>query len=152
MIEAGDLQTSPEATPLPAPAPRCRILVIDDSSFVRKLLKVILTDMDCEVVTAADGLSGLELALEGRFQIVIVDNVLPVMNGREVCRRLTELPAGQKPLTIFQSVNLGSYEDRSEALASGADILMRKEPGAENIVARVRRFLETRPHPESLSS
>ena len=152
MIEAGDLQTSPEATPLPAPAPRCRILVIDDSSFVRKLLKVILTDMDCEVVTAADGLSGLVLALEGRFQIVIVDNVLPVMNGREVCRRLTELPAGQKPLTIFQSVNLGSYEDRSEALASGADILMRKEPGAENIVARVRRFLETRPHPESLSS
>ncbi|MEO6325108.1 MAG: response regulator, partial [Thermoanaerobaculia bacterium] len=62
---------------LPIAARRCRILVIDDSSFVRRLLKVVLADLDCDVTTAMDGLSGLELALDGTFDIVIVDNVLP---------------------------------------------------------------------------
>ena len=96
MFEANDPQTSPEATPLPAPAPRCRILVIDDSSFVRKLLKTSLASLECEVTTAADGLAGLELALHGIFDIVIVDNPLPVMNGLDVCRRLAELPPGRR--------------------------------------------------------
>jgi DNA-binding response OmpR family regulator len=112
---------------------------------------VILTDLECDVQTAPDGLSGLNLALHRSYDIVIVDNVLPVMNGREVCRRLAELPPERKPLTIFQSISLGSYKDRNEALASGADVLMAKEPGAENIVARVRLFLDTQPIPEALS-
>lgn len=135
--------SSPSIQDTPARGVRCRVLVIDDSSFVRRLLKVVLAELDCEVMTANDGISGLELALNGSFQVVIVDFQLPLMNGRDVCRRLAELPAGRKPLTIFQSISLGSYQDRSETLACGADVLMMKEANAENVVARVRRFIET---------
>lgn len=65
-----------------------RILVIEDQSDVRSLLKLALTRAGCEVATAETGVEGLQLAETGQFDLITSDVDLPDINGFEVCSRL----------------------------------------------------------------
>jgi CheY-like chemotaxis protein len=70
-----------------------RVLVIDDSRFLRTALEKILTAKGFEVRAAADGEEGLRLAQEEKFHLILLDVFLPKMTGHEVLKRLKNHPA-----------------------------------------------------------
>ena len=65
-----------------------RVLVIEDSRDIAELLSLHLEDLGCEVTLADDGLLGYEEARSGRYDLIILDLMLPGMDGIEICRRL----------------------------------------------------------------
>ena len=64
------------------------ILVIEDNEDLAKLLRLHLCDLSYEVELAFDGQSGLSMAQSGRYDLIILDLMLPVVDGLEVCRQL----------------------------------------------------------------
>jgi CheY-like chemotaxis protein len=123
---------------------RLKILVVDDSSFIRKLNRAIFEDLGFEVTTAADGLEGVRLGLEGPFDVVVVDGVLPGLSGPEVCRELSSLPPERRPIIILQSISMKGFTARSRALSAGADAYFEKEALGTTMVAWVRAALAER--------
>ena len=123
---------------------RLRVLVVDDSSFIRKLNRSIFEDLGFEVTTAEDGLAGVRLGLEGSFDAVVVDGVLPGLSGPEVCRKLSSLPPERRPIIILQSISMKGYAARSQALSAGADAYFEKEALGTTMVAWVRAALAAR--------
>ncbi len=123
---------------------RLKLLVVDDSSFIRKLNKAIFEDLGFEVTTAEDGLEGVRLGLEGPFDVVVVDGVLPGLSGPEVCRKLAALPPERRPIIILQSLSMKGFAARSQALSAGADAYFEKEALGTTMVAWVRAALAAR--------
>ncbi len=124
---------------------RWRMLVIDDSSFVRKLTKAVFEEIGFEVLTAADGAEGARLGLNELFDVVVVDGVLPGLNGPDVCRKLASQATELRPIIIFQSMTMTDYSSRQAALSAGANICLAKEALGNNLVDWVRQLLDARP-------
>lgn len=123
---------------------RLRVLVVDDSSFIRNLNRAIFEDLGFEVTPAEDGLEGVRLGLEGPFDVVVVDGVLPGLSGPEVCRKLSSLPPERRPIIILQSISMKGFAARSQALSAGADAYFEKEALGTTMVAWVRAALAAR--------
>lgn len=123
---------------------RPKVLVVDDSSFILKLNRAIFEDLGFEVSTAEDGLAGVRLGLEGSFDAVVVDGILPGLSGPEVCRQLSSLPRERRPIIILQSVSMKGADGRHEALTSGADAYFEKKGLGGGMVAWLREALAVR--------
>jgi DNA-binding response OmpR family regulator len=127
-----------------------RILIVDDEANVRAALQAILEREGFECVTATDGVVGLELARRGRVDLVILDLVLPGLDGHEVCRRLRQNQAtAQTP--IIMMTGIGDRMDRIMGLELGADDFIEKPVDHRELTARVRAVLRRteRGHAES---
>lgn len=114
-----------------------RILIIDDESQIRKLLKVALTGHGYEVREAACGLEGLNEAAMYRPDIIILDMGLPDLEGIEVVRQLREWT---KVPVIILSVREQEY-DKIGALDAGADDYVTKPFNMGELLARIRAAL-----------
>ena len=114
-----------------------RILVVDDNPANRKLLEARLIAEYFEVITAAGGVEALELCEEGRCDIVLLDVMMPVMDGFEVCRRLK---AGTRTahLPVVMVTALDQPADRVRGLSAGADDFVTKPIDEVHLLARVR--------------
>ncbi len=112
---------------------RWKMLVIDDSSFVRKLTKAVFEEIGFEVLTAADGTEGAQIGLEELFDVVVVDGVLPGLTGPDVCRKLAASADG-RPIIVFQSMTMNDYSSRQAALSAGANLCLPKEALGNNLV------------------
>ena len=121
-----------------------RMLVVDDSSFIRKLTRAVFGDLGFEVRTAEDGITGARIGLEEPFDVVVVDGVLPGLSGLEVCRKLATQPPARRPIIIMQSMSMNGHSARQEALSAGADVCLAKEALGNNLVAWVRRLVDAR--------
>ncbi|HEY1906329.1 MAG TPA: response regulator, partial [Myxococcaceae bacterium] len=105
-----------------------RILVVEDEPVIRELVRSMLDDGPVEVETAGTGADGLRLARGSRFDLVLLDVVLPGMDGLTVCRMLKGDPAtAAVPLYMLTAKTRRS--DLEAALAAGATRL----GGAVNI-------------------
>jgi len=114
-----------------------RILVTDDNPANRKLLEARLTAEYYEVLTAANGESALEIAEEGRCDIVLLDVMMPGMDGFEVCRRLKSGPRTLH-LPVVMVTALDQPTDRVKGLSVGADDFLTKPIDETQLIARVR--------------
>ncbi|MEO8216142.1 MAG: response regulator [Acidobacteriota bacterium] len=77
------------------------ILVIDDDLAIRVLLQAVLSRLHFEVTLAEDGLTGLETLKEGSFDLILLDLMMPRMNGYQFLQRMAEIYAdGQRPHII----------------------------------------------------
>jgi DNA-binding response OmpR family regulator len=122
----------------PRPAgkmPPMRVLVIEDQSKIARALAQALTRAGAEVVVAADGETGLQLALDGAFDTVVLDIMLPRRDGLEV---LGELRRQQRTTPVLLLSARGEVEDRIRGLDLGADDYLPKPFVLAEVVARVR--------------
>jgi two-component system chemotaxis response regulator CheY len=95
-------------------------LVVDDSRVIRKVARRILEDLGFEVAEAADGADALAWCRTAMPQAILLDWVMPVMDGVEFLRQLRQEPGGEAPRVIFCSVENDLARIR-QALEAGAD-------------------------------
>ncbi len=114
-----------------------RILIIDDDESLLASLTAGLEKAGFQVVTAADGSAGLRLTFDARPDLIILDLVLPGMDGLETCRRLREL--SDTPIIILTSRS--AEEDIVKGLTMGADDYIAKPFRMAELVARVNTCL-----------
>lgn len=114
------------------------LLVVDDDPHILELVTHFLTEAGHEVVTAATGHGALEEAGRKSFDLVVLDVLLPGVDGREVCRRLRR--EGAVPVLMLTA--LGELHHKLQGFDAGADDYLAKpfEPG--ELVARVRALLK----------
>jgi DNA-binding response OmpR family regulator len=114
-----------------------RVLVVDDEAIVRDVLTRYLEKEGFQVDAAADGEAALDLALRSRPDIVILDLMLPKLDGLEVFRRLRE--TSDTPVLMLTAK--GEEVDRVVGLELGADDYVAKPFSPREIVARIRAVL-----------
>jgi DNA-binding response OmpR family regulator len=114
---------------------RRRILVIEDERELARLVELHLRDAGFEVAVAYDGESGLELERGGRFDLVVLDLMLPGIDGLEVCRRLRKQTAYTPVLMLTAR---SSEIDRVLGLEVGADDYLTKPFSVRELVARIK--------------
>jgi two-component system response regulator MprA len=114
-----------------------RILIIEDDEGISKVLRRALVYEGYQVDTALDGESGLNLHRDNHPDLVVLDWMLPGMDGLEVCRRLREI--GSVPILMLTAKE--ALEDRIHGLDAGADDYMVKPFELDELLARVRALL-----------
>ncbi len=120
--------------------PRTRILLVDDEQDLLWALQHCLRDEGYEVLTAYDGTEALALARRHRPDLVILDILMPGLDGLEVCRRLRRHPnLGAVPI-LFLTVR-GDVPNRVEGLNEGGDDYLIKPFDVEELKARIRALL-----------
>ena len=86
-------------------APKKKILLAEDDVSVRRFIEVILQRANYEVLTAEDGLSAMQIALEHRVRAVVADAIMPNLTGYDLCRILRENPDYQNiPFIILSGI------------------------------------------------
>jgi CheY-like chemotaxis protein len=126
-----------------APARSCKALVVDDNADIRTIVRAVLqsASLGLTVLTAQDGIEGIELALNERPDIVILDISMPDVDGFEVCRRLRADERTAHVPVLMLTANSGE-QHVTTGFGVGADDYVVKPFRREELVARVRRILE----------
>jgi DNA-binding response OmpR family regulator len=120
-----------------------RILVVDDEPSVRDLLAYNLRKAQYDVLLAADGRSALRLAHEEKPDLIVLDLMLPQVDGLDVCRELRR--EGSVPIIMLTA--LGEETDRVVGLEVGADDYLTKPFSLRELMARIKAVLR-RARPE----
>ncbi len=116
---------------------KTRILVVDDEPSIRKFLRANLEAKDYKVLTAVDGAEALRTIEMELPDLMILDIMMPKMDGFEVCRQLREW--SQVPIIMLSA--RGDESDKVKCLELGADDYITKPFGASELIARVRAVL-----------
>lgn len=118
--------------------PGPRILVIEDEAPMRMALEDILKADGYRVLTAGDGQAGLEAAISERPDLVLLDVMLPKVDGLTICAELRSRDAGMPVLMLTAR---GQVSDRVAGLDTGADDYLVKPFSTDELLARVRALL-----------
>lgn len=116
---------------------RARVLVVVDDPRYVQLVRVNMEASGYRVLTAGDGASALRLAETETPDLVILDVMLPEIDGSEVCRRIREF--SQVPIIMLTA--RGEQSQKVEGLRAGADDYVTKPFGVEELLARVEAVL-----------
>jgi two-component system response regulator RegX3 len=124
-----------------------RILVVEDEASLRDGIRDLLSGDGHTVTAVGDGVAGVEAGLRDPFVLVVLDLMLPRLDGMEVCRRLR----GARPgMPILMLTARGSEDDKVRGLIEGADDYVTKPFSARELLARVRVLGRRAPAGESL--
>jgi diguanylate cyclase (GGDEF)-like protein len=118
-----------------------KVLIVDDTPHNIDVLSATLADEQCELMAATSGARALELAARGQPDLVLLDVMMPGMDGFEVCRRLKADPATSDLPVVFVTART---DDVSEGFAAGGSDYISKPINADEVRARVRYQLERR--------
>jgi class 3 adenylate cyclase/CheY-like chemotaxis protein len=125
-----------------------RILVVDDVQPNIRLLEAVLSTQGYEVIPASSGAEALELVVERRPDLILLDVQMPGMNGYEVCRRLRADPATSFLPVVMVTSSEG--EDRVAAIEAGADDFVQKPFNQAELLARVRSLLRIKQYHDTV--
>ena len=114
-----------------------RILVVDDEPAVTELVAYNLRKANYEVLVAADGRAALRLASEARPDLILLDLMLPEVDGLEVCRAIRKISM----VPIIMVTALGEEIDRVVGLELGADDYVCKPFGIRELLSRIKAVL-----------
>ena len=118
-----------------------RILLVEDEEKLARMVELELQYEGYQVEKAFDGRKGLELALSGGFDLVLLDIMLPALSGMEVLRRLRR--ESQVPVIMLTARD--TVVDKVSGLDMGADDYVTKPFAIEELLARIRAALRKRP-------
>ncbi|RMG33025.1 MAG: PAS domain S-box protein [Planctomycetota bacterium] len=155
-LETGPLDSIPQENAGPVPLnvpviaahtepvqlPPAHILIVEDGEANRNLLKLVLQEAGAHVVTAANGRDGVELAGTRRFDLVLMDIRMPVMDGYAATRQLRER-GFDRPIIALTAHSL--REDRERCLTAGCTDFVTKPIDFEKLLAAVAKALQTGP-------
>ena len=117
-----------------------RILLVEDEEKLARMVELELNYEGYQVEKAFDGRTGLELALSGRFDLVLLDIMLPALSGMEVLRRLRR----ESQIPVIMLTAWDTVVDKVSGLDMGADDYVTKPFATEELLARIRAALRKR--------
>jgi DNA-binding response OmpR family regulator len=116
-----------------------KILLIEDELSVSSFIKRGLEEQGNSVVQAFDGTTGLKLAFQDEFDVIILDVVMPGMNGIEVCDQLKNKRGSDTPILMLTA--LGTTDDIVTGLETGADDYLTKPFKFKELLARINALV-----------
>jgi two-component system OmpR family response regulator len=126
-----------------------RILVIEDNHDIARLVEMHLQDLSYEVELAADGDAGLARAMQGQYDLIILDIMLPGIDGLEICRRLRGA-SNHTPVLMLTAKT--TELDRVLGLELGADDYLTKPFSIMELLARVKAIIRRAGHAKQSAS
>ena len=121
-----------------------KVLVVDDEEPIRELLRYNLEKEGYAVETASDGLKAVEMAKKFHPDLVLLDIMMPVMDGVEACRRIREIPEIQKTFVIFLTARSEEYSEVA-AFDVGADDYITKPIKPRALISRIQAMFRRDP-------
>lgn len=119
------------------------VLVVDDEPSILSNLELLLMSRGCAVLTAATGEEGVRIAISERPDVILLDLMLPDVDGYEVCRRIKQEPSMRHvPVLMLTAVN--DVMSKVKGLDAGADDFIAKPFNEGELRARLRAFLRTK--------
>jgi len=115
-----------------------KVLIIEDNPDIARLVAMHLKDIECEATVAVDGAEGLRLFRESDYELVVLDLMLPGMDGIAVCQQLRALP-GYIPILMLTAKS--TELDRVLGLEVGADDYLTKPFSIRELQARIKALL-----------
>ena len=122
---------------------KASILVVDDSAFQRSRLKDLLQSAGYAILEAGNGQEALDVLEKTMVDLILLDVVMPVMDGCKLCEIVKSSPA-MRPIPVIMVTSLQSREDKLRGIEAGADEYLRKPWSALELLARVRSLLRAR--------
>lgn len=119
---------------------RKKILLVDDSSTVLLMERMILSRSEFDVITAKDGVEGLEKARAERPDLILMDVVMPRMDGFEACRRLRQEPDINR-IPVIMVTTRGELASMEAGFASGCSDYVTKPINGSELLTKVRSCL-----------
>ncbi|MCG8368372.1 MAG: ATP-binding protein [Pseudanabaenales cyanobacterium] len=119
---------------------KLKILVVDDRRENHAILTQFLEPIGFELIAAADGVEGLEQAIQGQPDMIITDLLMPMIDGYEMTRRLRALPAFQDTVIIASSASVFNF-DRQKSQDAGCDDFLPKPVQAEELFKQLQDYL-----------
>lgn len=121
-----------------------KVLVVEDETFLVKIYSVKLKKEGFDVSIATDGEEAVKLAAEVKPDLILLDLILPKLNGFEALERMRTNPVNKTTPVLVLS-NLGQEEDIKRATALGAsDYLVKANFSIQDIVAKIKEVLENK--------
>jgi len=119
-----------------------KILIIEDDKFLRELIvRKLSTEKEFEIVNAVDGESGLKAFKESKPDVVLLDLILPGIDGFEVLTKMKQDPA-LSPVPVIILSNLGQKDDVEKGMKLGAvDYMVKAHFTPNEIVEKVKQIL-----------
>jgi DNA-binding response OmpR family regulator len=124
-----------------------RLLIIEDEVPMRTALVETLAAEGYRVQSAADGVTGLEMACTGSYDLILLDVMMPGLDGFAVCRTLRQRG---RDMPVLMLTAKGQIDDRVEGLDSGADDYLLKPFSLKELLARVRALLRRQERGQSV--
>jgi CheY-like chemotaxis protein len=115
-----------------------RVLIVDDDAAIRKMLVDVLSLEGFSAETARDGREALALLETGKYQVVLLDLMMPVMDGWELCRTLRERPAVREQVSV---VLMSAGEKLEQAHDLGADGYLAKPFDVNQLLELLEPFV-----------
>ncbi len=118
--------------------PNARLLIVEDELPMRRALEDCLVFKGYRVLTAVNGTSGLEMILKEKPDLVLLDVMMPEMDGFDVCASLRKAGCS---IPVLMLTAKGQVQDRVQGLDAGADDYLVKPFSTEELLARIRALL-----------
>lgn len=116
-----------------------RVLVIEDARDIAHLVQLHLRDANFQVEVAHDGTSGLEKALQSRYDLIVLDLMLPGVDGLEICRQVRAAQTASREYSLILMLTAkGTELDRVLGLEIGADDYLTKPFSIRELIARAK--------------
>ena len=115
-----------------------RILIVDDDDEIRELLEFDIASSGYFVDTAKDGLEGLNKALNNTYDLVLLDVMMPKLDGFEVCKNIRQ---AKLAVPILMLTAKGTIDDKTVGFDSGADDYLVKPFDIQEVLLRIRVLL-----------
>lgn len=115
-----------------------RILIVDDDDEIRELLEFDIAQSGYNVDTAKDGLEGLNKALNNGYDLILLDVMMPKMNGYDVCKNIRQ---AKLAVPILMLTAKGTIDDKTQGFEGGADDYLVKPFDIQEVLLRIRVLL-----------
>lgn len=118
-----------------------KILVVDDDELVVLAIRELLTPLGFSVTTCSSGPEAIEKVVADRYDLVILDVIMPEMDGFEVCQRIRQIDSYTETPIMMLTAKSGE-EDRHRGMEAGANLYLSKPISPKRLIALVKEAMK----------